>query len=276
MTKNVEAVVFDWAGTTVDFGSFAPVRSFVEVFRQKGIEITTEEARKPMGLLKIDHTRELLRMERISGLWVKQFGKEADEQDVKNLYSAFKPMLLEVLKNDKRFSTPVPGMVELLEKLRAKGIKVGSTTGYTREMIDIVASQAREHGYKSDSIVTSDEVPSGRPYPWMCYQTAINLEVYPFEQMVKVGDTVTDIEEGVNAGMWSVGILKGGSELGLSEQEVKEMDAETLAEKMKDAAGRFKQAGAHFVIEDIAELDSVIEHINNHLQKGQGDYVYAK
>lgn len=63
--NKIKVIIFDWAGTTVDYGCFAPVRAFMEVFKEYGIEPTMEEVREPMGMLKIDHIRTMLNMPRI-------------------------------------------------------------------------------------------------------------------------------------------------------------------------------------------------------------------
>lgn len=269
LNGKVQAVIFDWAGTTVDYGCFAPVQVFVEVFSIRGIDITIEEARKPMGLLKIDHIRELLKMTRISNLWVTAFGKEPNEKDVNALYRDFEDLLFKVLQN---YAKPVPGLIELVSSLRQQGIKIGSTTGYTREMIDVVAGEAKKWGYQPDSIVASSEVPTGRPAPWMCFQTAINLQVYPLSKIVKVGDTISDIKEGIHAGMWTVGVLKGGSEIGLSEQEINEMDPYELKKRMKNAENRFLNAGADFVIDEIGDLLEIIDRINYRVTEKRNFY----
>ncbi|MCO0598077.1 phosphonoacetaldehyde hydrolase [Peribacillus butanolivorans] len=270
LNGKVQAVIFDWAGTTVDYGCFAPVQVFVEVFSIRGIDITIEEARKPMGLLKIDHIRELLKMTRISNLWVTAFGKEPNEKDVNALYRDFEDLLFKVLQN---YAKPVPGLIELVSSLRQQGIKIGSTTGYTREMIDVVAGEAKKWGYQPDSIVASSEVPTGRPDPWMCFQTAINLQVYPLSKIVKVGDTISDIKEGIHAGMWTVGVLKGGSEIGLSEQEINEMDPYELKKRMKNAENRFLNAGADFVIDEIGDLLEIIDRINYRLTEKKDAFI---
>lgn len=270
LNGKVQAVIFDWAGTTVDYGCFAPVQVFVEVFSKRGIDITIEEARKPMGLLKIDHIRELLKMTRISNLWVTAFGKEPNEKDVNALYRDFEDLLFKVLQN---YAKPVPGLIELVSGLRQRGIKIGSTTGYTREMIDVVSGEAKKWGYQPDSIVASSEVPTGRPAPWMCFQTAINLQVYPLSKIVKVGDTISDIKEGIHAGMWTVGVLKGGSEIGLSEQEINEMDPYELKKRMKNAENRFLNAGADFVIDEIGDLLEIIDRINYRLTEKKETFI---
>lgn len=263
--RKVLAVIFDWAGTTVDYGCFAPVQVFIEVFKKRGIEITIEEAREPMGLRKIDHIRALLKMRRISNLWFIMFDREPNDADVQDLYFDFETMLFRVLKN---YAKPVPGLIELVKNLRLQGIKIGSTTGYTREMIGVVAEESKRWDYEPDSIVASSEVPAGRPFPWMCFQTALNLKVYPLHQVVKVGDTISDIKEGINAGMWTVGVLKGGSEIGLSEQEVNEMNPIELHERMIRAKNRFLDAGADYVIDEISDLLEVIQKINVTMTEG--------
>lgn len=191
--NKVEAVVFDWAGTTIDYGCFAPLEVFLEIFRKQGVEITVDEARGPMGMLKIEHIRALLNQTRIRTEWERVKGSEPTEADVHALNDAFEENLFETLPH---FTTPIPGVIELVASLRNKGIKIGATTGYTKAMMDIVAPQAAEQGYAPDCYFTADDVKAGRPYPWMCYRNAEALGVYPMDKMMKVGDTATDMKEG--------------------------------------------------------------------------------
>ncbi|GEC91317.1 MULTISPECIES: phosphonoacetaldehyde hydrolase [Brevibacillus] len=262
----MKAVVFDWAGTMVDYGCFAPLAVFLQVFKKRGIELTAEEAREPMGMLKRDHIQALCKMERVAALWQERYGRLPNEADVDELYADFEPMLMETLHE---YATPVPGALELVGRLREQGIKIGSTTGYTREMMNVVAASAKQQGYEPDALVTPSEVPAGRPYPWMCYQNAILLDVYPMNEMVKVGDTTSDMKEGRNAGMWTVGVLKGGSELGLSLEEVTSMPQEELDKRLAIATERLTAAGAHYVIEEIGRLDEVLEKIEKRHTEGE-------
>ncbi|NMS88388.1 2-aminoethylphosphonate--pyruvate transaminase [Clostridioides difficile] len=272
--EKIKAVVFDWAGTTVDYGCFAPLNVFIEIFKRRGIDVTMEEARKPMGKLKIDHIREMCEMDRIKNLWSEKFGKAPTEEDVNELYAEFEPMLFETLEE---YTTPIPHVVETVEKLRKNGLKIGSTTGYTREMMNIVEPNAAKKGYSPDFLVTPSEVSQGRPYPWMCYKNAEALGVSPMSSMVKVGDTISDVKEGVNAGMWSVAVIKGSSELGLTQEEVDNMDKEELKVKMDIVSKKFKEAGAHFVIETMAQLEDVLVKIENETIKSdfvpENDYI---
>ena len=260
MRKEIKAVIFDWAGTTVDYGCFAPLEVFLEVFKEAGVEITYEEARKPMGMLKIDHIKALLEMDRINALWKTKYERDYTETDINTLYERFEEVLFKSLEN---FAEPVPGMLELQSKLRDKGLKIGSTTGYTKEMLDIVAPKAKEQGYAPDFRITSTEVPAGRPYPYMIYQNMITLAIPDRRTVIKVGDTTVDMREGQNAGVWTVGVLKGGSELGLSEEEVNNMDCCELKKKMDETAKRLYSAGADYVIEEIGNLVDIIDIINN-------------
>ncbi|WP_062196880.1 phosphonoacetaldehyde hydrolase [Massilibacterium senegalense] len=258
MKQTIKAVIFDWAGTTVDYGCFAPVQVFMQIFKEKGMEITVEEARKPMGLLKIDHIRAITEMPRIKELWQSVYGREPKEADIQEMYGRFEEELFAILAN---YVTPVPGCLEVMDNLRQRGIKIGSTTGYTSEMMKIVALGAETQGYKPDYYVASDQVPAGRPYPWMCYKNAMELGVYPMNTMIKVGDTVSDMKEGRNAGMWTVGVILGSSELGLSEKEVKEMDKAELEKKIQVVRERLLAAGAHFTILELRELEGIMAQI---------------
>ncbi|MGL5100092.1 MAG: HAD family hydrolase, partial [Fusobacteriaceae bacterium] len=176
------------------------------------------------------------------------------------LYSRFEEILFENLEN---FSTPIPGVLKLMERLRKKGIKIGSTTGYTKEMLDIVAENAEKQGYKPDFRITATEVPAGRPYPYMIYKNMIELELPDRKAVIKIGDTISDIKEGKGAGVWAVGILKGGSELGFSKEEVETMEPTLLRYHMDKTAKRFFDAGADYVVDEIADLEKIIDIIEN-------------
>ncbi|MCA1022162.1 phosphonoacetaldehyde hydrolase [Halobacillus litoralis] len=262
--KNIEAIIFDWAGTTVDYGCFAPVQVFIEIFHKRNVQISFEEARKPMGLLKIDHIRAITEMDRVRTAWTNTHGSEPTEVDVEAMYKDFEDLLFRSLH---LFATPLPHVTDVMEQLRARGIKIGSTTGYTEEMIDIVAGEAKKKGYAPDTIVSSTEVPAGRPYPWMINENAKQLNVFPTSRMIKVGDTETDMLEGQNAGMWTIGVVKGSSTLGLSQQEVEEMDSGLLETKIEAAEKTLLEACADYVMTDMSELPALVEAIEKRMNE---------
>jgi len=187
----VKAVILDWAGTAIDYGSFALTAVFLRLFENRGVQITAEDARSGMGLMKKDHLRTILARPQVAEAWKSAHGAPASEADIEDLFEKFVPMQLSMLKD---FTEPIPGLLDVVEKLRDREIKIGTTTGYLRSMMDAFAPKAKENGYEPDNIVCPDEVPAGRPYPWMCYPNAIQLGVFPMQAMVKVGDTLVDIE----------------------------------------------------------------------------------
>ncbi|SDI40749.1 phosphonoacetaldehyde hydrolase [Natribacillus halophilus] len=271
--KYIKAVFMDWAGTMIDYGCFSPIDIFIEIFLTKEIEITREEARKPMGYPKRDHIEEICKMERIENLWKDKYRKFPDTTDIDDLYSHFETDLLSILP---KYCTLIPGAAEISQRLQNMGIKIGSTTGFTREMIDIVIPHAKKQGYTPDSVVTSDEVPSGRPRPWMIYHNAINLDAYPLKHTVKVGDTLNDIYEGQNAGTWTVGIIKGSSELGMTEEDVNQCDSLSLEIKMETVSQQFKDAGADYVIENIGQLEEVLSNIDHRISMIENPSIRAE
>lgn len=269
-TDSIEAVVFDWAGTTVDYGCFAPVEVFLEVYRNKGVEITLEEARGPMGMLKIDHIRALSKLPRIAEAWKEKHGTYPTEADVIDMYNEFEPSLLKILSN---YATPNPFVLDAVSDLRRMGLKIGSTTGYTESMMNIVVPCAAAQGYAPDTYVTPDGLPGGRPYPWMMYENAKRLGVYPMSHIVKVGDTKSDVKEGVNAGAWSIGVVLGSNEMGLHKEEADALSPAELEKKIAEVTKIFYDNGAHYVIKDMSELIPAIERINICLANGEGVHV---
>lgn len=264
--EKIEAVVFDWAGTTVDFGCFAPLEVFLDIFSGEGVDITIEEARKPMGVLKIEHIRILLNEPRIRAEWTKVKGSEPTDDDVNRLYAKYVPSLLKILK---KYSEPNPYVVETVAKLREMGLKIGSTTGYTDEMMAVVVPEAKALGYSPDCFFTPDRLPAGRPLPWMMYRNAEKLGVYPMSHIIKVGDTISDIKEGLNASAWSVGVIEGSNEMGLHLDEMKALSESELAAKTEEVKKRFLDAGAHFVIKNMSELPALVETVNKLLAEGK-------
>lgn len=256
--SQIKAVIFDWAGTVVDYGCFAPMDAFMQAFEQAGVPITADEAREPMGLLKRDHIQAILTMERVKLAWNEKFNRNPQEVDIDQLYVLFEKTLMASLHS---FTTPIPGVLDVIEELRAKGLKIGSTTGYTRDMMNVVAAGAKVASYVPDYLITSDEVKKGRPYPYMIFKNLIELEVYPPQAAVKVGDTVSDVLEGKNAGLWSVGVIKGSSELGLTQAEADGIPEEELQQLMQQVRLKFEKAGADYIIETMEELPAVIAQI---------------
>ena len=257
--KKISGVIMDWAGTAVDYGCFAPLNAFLKVFsEEKGIDITYRQAREPMGLLKIDHIKAILSMPEVNEKFRALYKRDWNKRDVDEMYTSFEKHLFASLKD---FTTPIPGVLETMAMLREQGIKIGSTTGYTAKMMEIVRPGAEAKGYRVDNLVTPNEVPAGRPAPYMIYKNMIDLAIPSVDQVVKVGDTIADIKEGVNAKVWSVGIVTGSNEMGVSEEEYNSRPAEEWESLKKEVRERMLAAGAHFVLDTIAELPACIEKI---------------
>lgn len=264
----LKAVIFDWAGTTVDYGCFAPVHAFADAFAQFGITPTMEEIREPMGMLKWDHIKTMLAMPRICSAWKEKYHREPQDTDVDEIYHIFEHQLMHSLE---KFAQPKEDVPETIKALRQAGIAIGSTTGYTSEMMKQVAPAAEEYGYKPDCIVTPDVTGAGRPTPFMMYECMRRLNVYPPCAVVKAGDTITDIREGKNGGAWSIGILTGSNLLGLTKEEYETMGQEELAQRKEEAKKRYMEAGADLVIDSIRDLPQAIREINRRMQEEKKD-----
>lgn len=258
--NRVECIIMDWAGTAIDFGCFAPVEAFAKTFEEIAIPVSINEIRLPMGLAKKEHIRQLLQMQRVNELFLEKQKREWGEEDVDTLNKAFERHLFAQLSS---YTTPIPDVIKTLEGLRKEHVKIGSTTGYTAKMMEIVRPAASRKGYNVDSCVTPDGFAAGRPAPYMIFQNMMNLDVRFLDRVVKVGDTIEDIKEGARAKVWTVGVVIGGSMLGLTEDEVNNTPGEALKIKTESIKKEMLQAGANFVIDTIAELPEIIESINS-------------
>jgi len=254
----LRAVILDWAGTVVDYGSRAPVAALESVFTPAGVPVTVAEARESMGIAKKAHIRAILEIARVREGWIAKYGAAPSEADVDELYAAFIPNQIQVLGE---YSGLIPGVADAVRRMRARGLKIGTTTGYNRAMLDYLLERAAPQGFTPDCALCPDDVGAGRPLPWMCFLAAIRLEVYPMTALVKIGDTPADIEEGRNAGMWTIGVTRTGNEIGVTEEEwarLLDVDRERL---LKSAERRLLDAGAHYIVPSVAECDAVFDRI---------------
>ena len=256
--SRLQAVIFDWAGTTVDFGSLAPTRTLQKVFEAFGIQLYESEARRDMGLAKRDHIARILSMERVQAAWKLAHSTPPLEADLDRVYESFVPLQFNCLG---KYSSVIEGVPEAVERARSRGLRIGSTTGYTRAMLDLLVTQSAREGFTPDVSLSPEDVGAGRPGPFMIFENAVRLQVYPLASIVKVGDTVADIQEGLNAGVWSIGVVKSGNLIGLTKADLDALPEQDLAGRVRTARTELEHAGAHYVIDTMDELEGVLDDI---------------
>jgi len=250
--RKIKAVILDWAGTTVDFGSMAPVAAFRRAFAFEGLTPDDALIRRFMGIPKKRHVKIMLFDVKLANAFAEMHGRTPEEEDVERIYNNFEPALFEVLKNHAK---PLPGVAETVKRLRQEGILIGSTTGYTRAMMDVLCPVSEALGYSPDCLVCPDDVEDvGRPFPYMIWENIRRFKIESISEVIKVGDTVADIFEGKNAGCVSVGVITGSNMLGLSEEGYEEMDRKNIANLSNDASKRYSEAGADHIIENFADI----------------------
>lgn len=265
-TGPVTAAIFDWAGTTIDWGSLAPIKAFCALFEQNKVAITLAEARAPMGAEKREHIRQILSMPRVKEAWIAAHGSDASEADIDRLYHDFVPLQIAAIAERANL---IPGALETFKFLAEAGIKIGANTGYAAEMIVDLLPTAAAQGYQPASNVCAPQVPKGRPYPHMTLQNMLELEVEAVQSVVKVDDTLIGIEEGLNAGCWTVGVAISGNEVGMDLPEWQALSDAEQEVLRAQAYARFRACGAHYVIDSIADLPEVIADIEARLAYGE-------
>jgi phosphonoacetaldehyde hydrolase len=182
------------------------------------------------------------------------------------MFEAFVPLQLECLPE---YADLIPGCLETVEACRKRGYKIGSTTGYTTAMMEVLLDEAKRRGYEPDSTVCAADVPAGRPEPWMCLENARQLRVYPMSACVKIDDTLPGIEEGLNAGMWTIGLAKTGNEIGLNEAEIVALDPAEYERRIERAYKRMLGAGAHYVVDGIGDILPCLDDLETRLARGE-------
>jgi phosphonoacetaldehyde hydrolase len=264
--SQLKAVVFDWAGTVIDHGSLAPMGVFIRAFERFGVEITIDEARGPMGMAKREHIQAVMNLPRVSKAWRVRHGAAPSELDVDRVYDVFVPLTVEVVTDH---ATLIDGVAELVARLRKRGLRIGSTTGYTREIMAPVLPIAAEQGYAPDTLVCAGDVSAGRPTPAMMYKTFLDLGVWPAWHIIKVDDTEVGVAEGLNAGCWAVGVAVSGSLFGFSAVDAAALPPDDFERRRAAAYGKLKRAGAHHVVDGVWDMERALDAIEGALARGE-------
>ena len=266
LKAGVRAVIFDVSGTVLDYGSRAPLLAFVDLFARHGVTVSEAEARRPMGAHKKDHLWAMLSDPAICARWTQAKGAQPTRELLDRLYEEFPDVMKEALKNH---CDVIPGVAAIAKELRRRGIPFANTTGFDADMMKDLIVQAGAGGYSPDLWVTPDLVGEGRPFPWMAFYAARKMGVYPMSSLVKVGDTLIDVAEGHNAGMWTVSVVRTGNEVGLSEQELQGMPAAQRDSLIAAARSRLESVHPHYIIDAVADVMPVIEEISRRIERGE-------
>lgn len=257
----IEAVICDWAGTLIDFGSLAPMGAFVRLFEHHGVEVSIEQARVPMGLPKIDHIRAMGRMPEIAQGWRDAHsGREFTDTDAQMLLREFEPMSAAAAWERREF---VPGWMETYEWLSKHNIKVATTTGYTRRIMTPILEDASKRGFMPSLTICCDDVERSRPDPMGIYACCRAMSVVAGRHVLKVDDTAPGIAEGVNAGCTTVGVAASGNTLGWDIEQWRVCDATIREAALTQATRQLQIAGADHVIASVADLPLIIQQLES-------------
>jgi phosphonoacetaldehyde hydrolase len=264
-TGPLKAVILDWDGTIVDHGSCASATTFIELFRQHGVQLGVAQVRATMGVGQRAQLEAITDLDQVALQWEQVHGMYPTQRDIYSLYREFIPLQAATLCE---FGHPLSGTLEAIRDLRDRGMKIATTSSYTSEMLRILASDAARQGFEPDVNICVDHVPSGRPHPWMCFKAAMEMQLHPMEAMVKIGDTLPDIEEGLNAGMWTIAIARTGNEVGLTEEELELLSEDDRDARIIRAREKLSRGGAHYVVDSLEDVPQITDEINRRLADG--------
>ena len=264
----VKALVLDWSGTTADAYVIAPAVVFVEVFKNQGVEITMEEARGPMGLRKDLHIKALTEEPVIAERWKTVHGKYPQQADVDRMFEDFVPAQIGC---PPKYTALLPGVSEVTQRLQKQGLKLGVSTGFTRVMVEVLEEAAKKQGFTPDASVAGDDVKEGaRPKPFMVYKNLDLMDVWPIQAVVKVDDTVGGVGEGLNAGCWSVGVARYSNYMNINTlEEEATLSEKEIQRRLAKTRDILSKAGAHYVIDDLRDIEPVIDDVNARLARGE-------
>jgi phosphonoacetaldehyde hydrolase len=259
----IKAIILDWAGTVLDHGSRAPMGAFVEAFARFGVPLSIEQARGPMGMAKADHIR--LVGQSANEAWRARHGRDFNEADVQAIFEVFEPLNIAAVE---AHSALIPGAAEALAWCAARGIRIGSTTGYTRPIMQRLAPLAAAQGFAPEVMICAGDLAAGRPAPLQMWKAMAEMGVWPASAVVKVDDTPPGIGEARAAGTWAVGVALSGNIAGLTAAELAALPAAERAALAARAAAELTASGAHLVIDSIADLPAAVAEIERRMAAG--------
>ena len=258
MTSPIKAFVFDWAGTMVDFGSVAPVRALQSVFALEGLDLSAAEARADMGMAKRAHITAILGREPMRTAWRELKGADAGPADIDHLFEAIGPLMEQAATE---CAVLIPGVVDLVNLLHSKGVRIGSGTGYSREMMRGILPNAAAQGYAPDLVVCAGETAEGRPSPLMTWKALVDLGVWPARACVKVDDATVGITEGREAGVWTIGVAASGNGVGLDLADFNALSHADRTSRVAESAEALRAAGADYVVNSIADIPALLSEL---------------
>lgn len=262
----LRCVIFDWAGTLIDFGCMAPAAAFCRVFENARVPISVEEARRPMGANKRTHIEEVCEDHEVRRRWVEAHGAAPTVDDIDRLFEDFITVQEACLSD---YSQLIPGAIETIAECRKRGYKIGTTSGYMPGMLAINQADAARQGFVADAVFGAGDVARGRPFPHMVLRNLLELDISPVQAAVKVDDTITGIEEGLNAGCWAIGLAISGNEVGMPLDEWRALDDAQQQQHRARVYPSMYQSGAHYVVDSIADLMPCLDDIEARLKRGE-------
>ena len=266
MTQKIKAVILDWAGTVVDHGSSAPMGAFVKAFAHFGVAISIADARGPMGMAKRDHIRMVGTAPAVAAAWRANHGRDFDDAAIDAIFEVFEPMNVAAVE---AHSALIPGAHDALQWCKARGIRVGSTTGYTRPIMERLMPLAAAQGFVPEVTICAGDLAAGRPAPLQIWSALAQMGIWPASSVIKLDDTAPGIGEARAAGCWAAGAALTGNNPGLSAEELARLPPDQRSALRRAASEPLLRAGAHLVIDSIAELPWLVEHIEARLEAGE-------
>ena len=266
MTQKIKAVILDWAGTVVDHGSSAPMGAFVKAFAHFGVTISIADARGPMGMAKRDHIRMVGTAPAVAAAWRANHGRDFDDAAIDAIFEVFEPMNVAAVE---AHSALIPGAHDALQWCKARGIRVGSTTGYTRPIMERLMPLAAAQGFVPEVTICAGDLAAGRPAPLQIWSALAQMGIWPTSSVIKLDDTAPGIGEARAAGCWAAGAALTGNNPGLTAEELARLPPDQRSALRRAASEPLLRAGAHLVIDSIAELPWLVEHIEARLEAGE-------
>lgn len=256
----IRAVIFDLAGTTIDYGNQAPALAIRKAFKQFGVEVSLKELQCNAEWEPLVQIKRIMTESDVQKRWYIKHPDVSLEEGISQVAKWFNRNILEILPQIAKVKSGLP---TLISYFRTQGIRFATTTRYTNEMLAKILPLVSEQGFDPQiNITAADFEDSADVGPEMVRQAMTKLRIRNAQSVIKVGDTPRDIYEGKAAGVITIGMIEGSSLIGLSQSEFSVLPFAHRNSLKNRVAAELEKAGADYVVENTKDLMRLIKELD--------------
>lgn len=259
----IRCVIFDLGGTLIDKYSMSPLVNLRKAFSYQKINLCNSLITKDMGMKKLDHIYALSKEDEFKNQFKQVYKRHHEETDLYDIYNIFSSLQRQSLRTKVEI---IPETKKAINILKERDIKIGITTGFSKDQMNIALDLLHKHDIIPDSAVSSTcfynsgKPMLSRPSPYMIYNIMDELQINNPKHVLKVDDTCVGIQEGKNAGCLTVGVARWSINMNIySEEEKSQLTDTIIQEKLTKSRKMLLTKDPTYLINTLDELQHCLD-----------------